>query len=218
MGIDSFELDVFLGSNEEECRRSMDMVQACEIHISSIHNVHSACLQKELVQDMYLMDAGVGDIRDHRDAGSYIQQGMKFYTGFSFAIRSPWEQRETQVDKGGIQSIDGLIQFDAEVFLDIEFPCLADEHVGKIFIDSPIPGFICVCQCTAGDVATKTHVVKLRLCGSKTGLDVTEAFPVGQLSKRHAKKLVPAGETFDFVLTCVTIHTFHEIVVREKVH
>lgn len=43
-------------------------------------------------------------------------------------------------------------------------------------------------------------MIELLLVAPKAGLDVSEAFSVGELGKTHTKELIPAGEGFDFVV------------------
>jgi len=43
-------------------------------------------------------------------------------------------------------------------------------------------------------------------------MSASQAIPIGQLAKRHAQKLVPAGEGFDLVITVVTAHRALEVL------
>ncbi len=107
----------------------------------------------------------------------------------------PREKRQTQVDRGCVESVDGcVLEFLAEVFVRIEPPGLVDEDVGEVGIDSPIAYFVGIGQGVAGDPTANAHVVKLRLHGAKTGFDVAQAFAVGQLGKGHDKKLIETSE------------------------
>jgi hypothetical protein len=86
------------------------------------------------------------------------------------------------------------------------------ETCTKVGIDAPIPDLIGMSQGIAGDLASKTHVIEFSLSGTETGFDVSEAFPIGQLSKGHAEKLVPARKVFDFVVAVVTLNAFVKFV------
>jgi hypothetical protein len=55
-------------------------------------------------------------------------------------------------------------------------------------------------------------MIEFPLSRTETSFDVSEAFPIGQLSKGHAEKLVPAREVFDFVVAIVTVNAFVKIV------
>jgi hypothetical protein len=61
-------------------------------------------------------------------------------------------------------------------------------------------------------------MIKLGLSDAKACLDISKALPKGELSEGHAKELVPAGETFDFVAPFVPCNAFAELVLRQEVH
>jgi hypothetical protein len=56
-----------------------------------------------------------------------------------------------------------------------------------------------------GNLTANSQVIKLILARAQTGFHISEAFPKGELAKSHAKKLVPAGEGFYFVVSVVPI-------------
>jgi hypothetical protein len=105
-----------------------------------------------------------------------------------------------------------LIQFDPKGVVGIEATRLADENLGKVGIDAPIPDLIGMSQSVAGDIAAKTHMIEFSLSRTETGFDVSEALPISELSKRHAEKLVPARKVFDFVVAMVTLNAFVKFV------
>lgn len=61
-------------------------------------------------------------------------------------------------------------------------------------------------------------MIKFALHGIETGFDISKALPVGELSEGHAQKLIPTGETLDFVVSTISLHTFSELVGRNKIH
>ena len=60
-------------------------------------------------------------------------------------------------------------------------------------------------------------MVKLPGARTQTRFHIAETFPEGELAKRHAQKLVPAGEGFDLVVTVVTTHTAPELLRVDQV-
>jgi hypothetical protein len=93
-----------------------------------------------------------------------------------------------------------------------------DQNPGEIGIDSPVSDQVGVGKCIAGDFAAKAHMIKLGLSDAQACLNISKALPKGELSKGHAKELVPASETFDFVVPFVSCHAFTELVLRQEVH
>jgi len=84
----------------------------------------------------------------------------------------PRKKRETEIDRGGVQSVGGLIQLHSKGIVDIKTPSAGNKNLGKVCIDAPIPYLVGMSQSIARDFAPDTHVVEFLLGGAKTGLDV----------------------------------------------
>jgi len=52
----------------------------------------------------------------------------------------------------------------------------------------------------------------------QTGFDVAKALPIGDLGKRHAKKLIPTGEALHIGVSLITGDTPPENVHRYEIH
>jgi hypothetical protein len=61
-------------------------------------------------------------------------------------------------------------------------------------------------------------MIKFLLIVPEAGLDVSEAFSIGELGKTHTKELIPAGKRFDFVGARVALDTFLKFVWGKKLH
>ena len=137
---------------------------------------------------------------------------MQFYSAFVGSELGPREKREAEIDGGGVQSIGGLIQFDTEGIVGVVATGLANEDLGVVGIDSPISELVGMSQSIARDVPSKAHVIEFPLSRRETCLDVSEAFPIRQLSEGHAEKLVPARKVFDLVVAVVSLNAFLKFV------
>lgn len=60
--------------------------------------------------------------------------------------------------------------------------------------------------------------IELGLRRTQTCLDVSQAFPEGQLGKGHAQILIPTGEAFDLVVAVVSIDALAKFVHRKEIH
>ena len=89
---------------------------------------------------------------------------------------------------------------------------MANEDLGKVGIDPPIPDLVGMSQSIARDIPSEAHVIEFPLGRAETCLDVSEAFSIGQLSKGHAEELVPARKVFDLVLAIVSLDAFVKFV------
>ena len=79
--------------------------------------------------------------------------------------------------------------------------------MGKVGIDTPVPYFVGIGQGVSRHLAANAHVVKLVLLSAQTSFDVAQAFPVSQLGKCHASKLIEAGKGLDFVIAPIALNT-----------
>ena len=94
--------------------------------------------------------------------------------------------------------------------------CTAGSPTGscaKIF-----SGLIGVGKGIARDRSPDAQMIKPGLGCPQAGLNISQAFSIGELGKGHAEILVPAGKTDHLVIAVVSIDTFSELVCWDKVH
>ena len=90
--------------------------------------------------------------------------------------------------------------------------------MSEIGIDPPVADLIGMSQGVAGDPSPKAHVIELLLIAAKAGLDIPEAFPVGELGETHTEKLIPAGKGNELVAALVPLDTFLKFVSGKELH
>ena len=100
----------------------------------------------------------------------------------------------------------------------VESSCLGNQDLGEIGIDPPVPDLIGIRQGVSRDLPPDAQMIQLALRRPETGLDIPQALPVGELGKRHAEELIPAGEALDLVVAIVAFYTVPEIVDGDEVH
>jgi hypothetical protein len=59
---------------------------------------------------------------ESRDVAAQIEQRVEFDGGLGALERRPGEQREAEIDGGGVEGIDGLAELGAEAIVDVEAP------------------------------------------------------------------------------------------------
>jgi uncharacterized protein YjiS (DUF1127 family) len=69
-----------------------------------------------------------------------------------------------------------------------------DQCLRKLAIDALVPYLVGIRQIAARYIASDAQMIELGRLRPKTGLDIAQAFPIGQLRKSHAQKLVEAAE------------------------
>ena len=134
LGIKTPKMEISFGSNHEKSRRLMKLVETGKVHITSVEDIDGSWFYGELVQEIDLVNFAVG-YKDHRgDAATQIQKGMKLDGPFALAELGPREERQAQVDRCGIESVDRVFQLDAEVFVGIESSGLGNQDLSKVCI------------------------------------------------------------------------------------
>ncbi len=142
---------------------------------------------------------------------------MELDGGFGAAERGPREQRETQVDGGGIQSIGRRLEFQAERFIGVERGGLLDEDASEVGENAPVPVFVGVGQRAAGDGLADAGVIEFGAEGLQTGFDVAQTVASGQLGKSQDEELFVSGQLADAAVAVVTGDTLVELVFGEEI-
>lgn len=177
---------VVFGTGDEEGRGLMNSVQSCKVDVATIEDVDRAGFDGQLIQYPDVVDFARSDDDHAGDVAAQVEQGMQFYRGLALAEVCPRKKSQTQVDGGGVQCIDAVIQLDTEWFLSIEPSGLADQYLRKVGINAPISNLIGVRQRIARYLAANAQMLKLGLSGSQAGLNIAQTLSVGELREGHA--------------------------------
>lgn len=73
------------------------------------------------------MQFAVGDMDEGRDIATQIQQGVQFDGRLCGAEQDPGKDRKTQIDGRDIKRVNGVVEFETQVFLGIQRSCDADQ-------------------------------------------------------------------------------------------
>ena len=147
-----------------------------------------------------------------------IQQRVQFDGRLGGTERRPREQRQGQIDGGGVQGVGRIRQIHGKGFVDIHSAGDADQALREVGVNPPVARGIGVGQGVARDLAANPHVIQPLALRAQTRLDVAQAFPKSQLRKRHAQKLIHAGESLDPAVPAVTGHAALEHHRRQMTH
>jgi hypothetical protein len=169
--------------------------EAFEIHIAAVHDVEGAWFRQQDIEDVDVVQFAVGDMDEGRDVATQVQEGMELDGGLGRTKQRPWKDRQAQVDGGGIECIDGVVEFEPQILVGIERAGHADQGLGEIGVDAPVTPFVGPGQRVACHVRrTKAHVVQLALMGLEARLDIAKALSMSELGKRHDEILVETTE------------------------
>src|SRR5665213_1114849 len=151
------------------------------------------------------------------DGTAQIQQRMQLDRRIGPAEARPGKQVQAQVNGDGIQRINRLVEFRSNRVAGVKGAGAADEQLSQIMVDAPVTLAVGVGQDAAGNLAMNAQVIELLVARAQTGFHIAETFPKGELAKSHAKKLVPAGEGFHFVVSAVASHTAVKLLRMNQV-
>ena len=156
------------------------------------------------------MEFPLGEVDKGGDIAAQVQQGMEFDGGFGLAEVCPGEHGQAQVDGGGLEGIDGVIEFQSQVVVGIQGSGEADEGLGEVGVEAPVAGLVGVGKGIAGDAAAQSHMIEFILVRPQADLDVAQALAVGELGEGQTEKLVEAGKGLDVAVALIPPDTAAE--------
>src|SRR6266566_2944786 len=181
-----------------------------------VHHVEGPSLRHDLVEEVHVMHIPAGDADKCGNVAVQVQQGVHLDGGLAPAKLRPRKQRQAQVDGGRIQSVQTLLQIDANRIAGMQRPGDGDQNLREVGVDPPVACFVGISQGRARHLAAESHVVELAADGTKARFDVAKTLAVGQLSERHRQILIPTGQIFQIAITPVAGYALLELLVRKE--
>ncbi len=168
------EVQVALARHEER-QALREAIQALEVGVPSIHHVEGTRLDGQQVQGAHVGHRTAGNMHKTRDIAAQVDQRVELDGALVATELRPGKQRKTQVDGGGIEGVDGLLQGYVEVFVDIQPSGLADEDGREVGVDAPVASLVGLGQRVAGHGRPEAGMVELVAHRPQTRLDVAQA-------------------------------------------
>ena len=197
---------IALGPRDEEGARLNDTSKPSKVHVAAIHHIEGSRFEEQVVEPVNICIAGSTDVDAGRDRASQIELGMHLDPSFGASKIGPWEETQREIDRGGIQSVNRVLQFQSEILSGVENTRLAHEAFGEIFPESVVPLLVGIGQSGLGNSFSKTKMVEGFAPCVETGGDVAQSFPPGQLRKGHADQLLSATEMPNLALRVVSLN------------
>ena len=196
---------IALGPRDEEGARLNDASKPSKVHVAAIHHIEGSRFEEQVVEPVNICIAGSTDVDAGRDRASQIELGMHLDPGLGASEICPWEETQREIDGGGVEGINRVLQFQSEVLSGVENTCLAHEPFGEIFPESPVPLLVGIGQGGLGNSLSKAEMIQSFASGVETGGYVAQSFPPGQLRKGHADQLLSATEMPNLALRIVAL-------------
>ena len=209
---------VLIGARDEESQRLGDQIQTPIIDVAAVEEIEGSRFPDQLIEQLHIVHLPAGHINSGRNAAAQVQQGVQLHRTLVPPKLRPGEKRQAQIDGGGIEGVDRLVQFHPERFVLVEGTGLGNEQAREIGIDPPVALLVGVGQIVARDGAPKAHVIKLARMGAQAGFDVAQTLAISELGKSQRQELIQAGETLHLVVAVVAIHATAKFGERKQVH
>src|SRR5882762_7802109 len=112
------------------------------------------------------------------DVAAQVQQSIELDCAFVFAELGPGKKREAQIDGGGIERVNRLGQFDAEVVASVERARLGNQHLREVGVDAPIAYQVRIGQGIARDLAANAEMIKLGMLRAQASFDIPQTLAI----------------------------------------
>ncbi len=159
-----------------------------------------------------------GNLNECGDRATQVEQCMHLDRGLFGSEASPGEDRQAEVDGGGVQCVHGAVQIEAERFVGVHRAGDVDEHLSEVGVDAPVVRLVGIGQRRPCDLAAKAHVIELAFHRAQAGFDIAETLAERQLGKRQTKELIEAGKSAQFIIAAIASHALVELVRRDMIH
>ena len=119
----------------------MEVVKAFEVEVGPIHDVERAGVRDEHVQNVDVMQFAVGDVDEGGDVAAQVEERVQLDGAFGPAEPGPWEQRQAEVDRRGVERVDGILGGKTgKRVIDVGVPGNVDEMLREVGVDLPVTG------------------------------------------------------------------------------
>jgi len=173
-GIKPGEFQSLFGPSDKERSGLSDAVETGKIEVASIHDVESTRLENEIVEPVHLVNVSGRDVNHAGNRSAQIEQGVDLDRRLGRAKARPRKHAQAEIDRGGVEGVNGLVQLHAEGIARVKTPGFADEMPGQIGVHLPGPMFVGVGQRAARHRAANPQVIKLRGARAQADFDVAQ--------------------------------------------
>ena len=217
--IKSPSIHIGFGAGHEESARLMQSIETREIQVAAIHDIERPSLDRHEVQHVDFVHLAVADVDKRWDCAPQVQKSVQLDRTLGFAKGSPVEQAQTQIDRGCVQRVDGVLQVESDqVHVAVELACATNQQCSDVRPNAPIARFVGIGQRRAMNAVTQSHRIKFARVGPKSHLDISQTLAPCQLRKRHHAKLFRAGHATNARVAAVAIDDAAKARPRHELH
>ena len=217
--IDSASIHIGFGARDEESARLMQSIETGEIQVAAIHYIERTSFDRHEVQHVDFVHLAVADVDKRWDCATQVQQGVQLDRTLGLAKRRPIEQAQTQIDRGCVQRIDGVLEIESDqVRVAVELARATNQQRGDVRPNAPIARFVDIGQRRAMNAVSQSHRIEFVRVGTKCYLDIAHTLAPRQLGKRNHAKLLRAGHSANAGVATVAIDDATKARPRHEPH
>jgi hypothetical protein len=116
----------------------------------------NSSIEDQNVEDVDIVPFAVGNKNKTGDGTAKIQRHMQLDRGLGEAKRGPREERQTQIDRGGIHRIHCVVQFQAHRLGRVQLPCNTNQRLGELAVQPSVASLVDIGQIAAREVAAQS--------------------------------------------------------------
>ncbi len=188
--VDTSGPKVVLGASHIEGSCLMKAKQSLRIHVASAHDVEGARLEDQHDEHLGVVGLAVEEVNKRWDCAPKVQNGVDLYRRLGRAKQRPRKKARAQVDRAGVQGVDGVLQIQPQVFFDIDSARPSDQDCGKIGPDYPTSSLVRISQGAFLDRGSKLHAIESARVGPRACLYVSQRRSSSQLRESHDSKVL----------------------------
>ena len=195
----------------------MDKTQHLRVHVGSVEHIETVFLIRNKSHYLRIMKCSVSDNYESRYIGLHIIQRVQFYATFAMMHLCPPVYGEAQGYGRRVERI--YLVCEKEILYPINFATRNGHHAVCKLLENPHVAYLVgLAKIAATDTLSKAQMVECKLKWAYRGYQITQSFPITQLTEYQYQQMIPTCKTFDILVAVVFLYQPLEVVSGKKLH
>ena len=195
---------VVLESGHKEDTGVIPLPEEFKVTVAPVHSDDAASGKGEMASGDDIGSLAISDHGEVRQIAVVVQQQVKLNGTFGLTEISPGKQAEAEVDGGGIEAEQLVLEAKSLLFTGTLTTAKVSQMKESILIELPGTVGIGIGKRASGGGSTQSQVTELAAGDGKPVADLPQALGLGELTEEHGDILVPGGEALGVAL-CPTL-------------
>ena len=189
----------FISSVVFESRHEKDtgvspLKEEFKVIVAPVHGYNAAGGKREMASGDDIVSLAIGDHGEVRQIAVVVKQHVELNGAFGLTEVSPGEQAEAEVDGGGVEAEQLVLEAKLLLFTGALAAAEVPQIEEGILIKLPGTVGIGVGKCALGGGGAQSQVTELAAGDGQSVADLSQALGLGELTEEHGDILVPGGE------------------------